>query len=246
MKATLRRNLRKAYGGFFRKMGIDPDTGCLDLDSERKFATYPYVGSKYETTKKVLFVGLDISKDPVHGCLQSFSNRRISIEDKSISAHNQHIAGTYMATLYFLKEQKKWGDHWRETVDTDVTCQMVLKRHCDLLPPENPLSYCALTNYYKFVTKGRKKRDGPIDRKHLDRDLEIRLLDEELEGFAPDIVIFQGQDFVQKPKVRRDVIDLKRKGMRFFVGPHPSAWEHDFPGISKPEGYVGYIKPLTG
>ena len=242
--ATLRRSLKKAYDELFREMGIDPESGSLGWCPKKKFATYPYIGSKYGKATKLLFVGLDISKDPIHGCIQPFSNRRISIEDKLLSAHNLHIAGTYMAALYFLKGEKNWNACWRKVTATGLTCQAVLKQHHDLLPSENPLSYCALTNYYKFVTKRRKKRTGSEDQRHLDRDTEIRLFVEELEAFAPDIVIFQSQDFVQKPKVRRDVIDLRRKGMRFFVGPHPSARERNFPGISKPEGYVGYIKPL--
>ena len=245
MDATmLRRGLKKMYSRFFREMGINPETGCLGLDPKRKFATYPYISSKYGEAKKILFVGLDIGKDPVHGCIQSFSDRRVSIEDKSISAHNQHIAGTYMATLYFLKQEKSWNSHWKKITDTNLTCQRVLKESHNLLPLENPLSYCALTNYYKFVTKCRKKRNGSQDRKHLDHDLEIGLFNEELEAFAPDIVIFQGQDFVQEPAVKQDVLGLKRKGVHFFVGPHPSARECNFPGISRPEGYAGYIKPL--
>lgn len=241
-KATLRRNLSKAYGGFFREMGIDPDTGCLDLDSERKFANYPYVGSKYgkyKTTKKVLFVGLDIGKDPKPGRVQSFPERRTSIEDKSLSCHNRHIAGTYMTVLYFLKEQRKWGDHWKEIVGTDVTCEMVLKKHDDLLPPENPLSYCALTNYYKFVTKGREKRGGAEDRIHLNREAEIRLFIEELEAFDPKIVIFQGPDFQRE--FEREGLNLNKKGRSCYVAPHPSYREKNG---RKPSVYVGKIQPL--
>lgn len=238
-KTTLRRNLKKAYDEFFRKMDIDADTGCLDLDPKRKFATYPYVGSKYGTTKKILFVGLDISKDPIYGCIQSFPDRRSSIEDKSLSIHNRHIAGTYMATLYFLEQEKGWSSHWEKITTTNRTCQGVLKKHYDLLPLENPLSYCALTNYYKFVTKGRKKRKGSEDQVHLNREVERRLLDAELKAFGPDIVIFQGAGFKQK------ISNLEKRGTRFFVGPHPSAWADDFPGIHYPDGYVGHIEPIA-
>ena len=235
MTRTLQKALERVYARFFREMGIDPETGNLDLDLTRKFATYPYIGSRYGETKKILFVGQDIGNDPIHGCIQPFSNRRISIEDKSLSAYNPHIAGTYMAALYFLRGEKKWGSHWRKIADTGLTCQGVLKKHYDLLPMDNPLSYCALTNYYKFVTKYRKNRSGPEDKIHLDRDVEIRLFDAELEAFGPDIVVFQGTGFERK------AAGMKKTGRDFYVGPHPSYREK---GGRQPEIYVSRIKPL--
>ena len=67
MKPALRSNLKKAYARFFREMDIDRDTGRLDGQVGKKFATYPYVGSKSGHARKILFVGLDIGKDPKPG-----------------------------------------------------------------------------------------------------------------------------------------------------------------------------------
>ena len=231
----LEKNLEKAYAWFFREMEIDPDSGRLDRFC-KKFATYPYVGSKYGNAKKILFIGLDIGKDPQPGRIQSFSERRISIEDKPVSRHNPHIAGTYMTTLYFLKDELGWHSHWEKIINTNATCRDVLKNWSYLLPSENPLSYCALTNYHKFVKECRKRRTGRADRAYLNRKVEREMFDVELEAFDPDIVFFQGVDF------EREMASPKKAGTRFYVAPHPSAnWQT---GGYKPDPYVGKIKSL--
>ena len=229
MNPTMKRNLQKVYAQFFREMGIDRETGLLDRLPGKKFATYPYVGSKYGNAEKILFVGLDIGKDPKPGRVQSFSERQISIENKPLSYHNPHIAGTYMTALYFLKGGLGWDSHWRKITRTGATCQMVLEHWEDFLPPENPLSFCALTNWHKFVKERRKDRSGSGDRTYLDRSTERRLLAVELEAFDPDVVIFQGVGFERK------MAGLKRTGMRFYVGQHPSARES---GIREPKVYL--------
>lgn len=214
---TMQSTVKQAYKKFFREMGIDPDTGRLDGSPGRKFATFPYVGSEYGSAKKLLFVGLDIGKDPQPGRIQSFSERRASIEDKPLCHHNPHIAGTYMTALYFLKGELGWNSHWKGIIGTGATCQGVLKYWENFLPSENPLSHCALTNWHKFVKEHRQHRSGPADRSYLNREMERRFFVVELEAFDPDIVIFQGAGFEQK------VSGLKRKETCFYVGQHPSA-----------------------
>ena len=232
---TLEKSLEKAYAQFFREMEIKPDTGRLDRLPGKKFATYPYVGSQYGSTKKILFVGLDIGKDPQPGRIQSFSERRASIEDKPLSCHNPHIAGTYMTALYFLKGKLGWNSHWRKIISTDISCQMVLQDWSDLLPSENPLSYCALTNYHKFVKEHRKLRTGPADRTYLNREVERRMFGEELKAFNPDIVVFQGTGFERK------MAGMKKAGTRFYVGPHPANRDT---GGRKPKIYINRIERL--
>lgn len=210
-------------------MGIDRETGRLDRLPGKKFATYPYVGSKYGNAKKILFVGLDIGKDPKPGCIQSFSERRTSIEDKPLSCHNPHISGTYMTALYFLKGKLGWRPHWEKIIRTGATCQMVLEHWEDFLPSENPLSYCALTNYHKFVKERRQHRSGSADRSYLSREVERRFFVVELEAFDPDIVVFQSTKF------ERMAPDLKRKRTRFYVGQHPSARGS---GIREPKVFI--------
>ena len=233
MNPTMKRNLQKVYAQFFREMGIDRETGRLDRLPGKKFATYPYVGSKYGNAKKILFVGLDIGKDPKPGRIQSFSERRISIENKPLSCHNPHIAGTYMTALYFLKGSLGWDPHWRKITGTGATCQVVLEHWEDFLPSENPLSYCTLTNYHKFVKERRKDRIGSGDRTYVDRSTERKILDEEMEAFDPDIVVFQSTKF------ERMASGLKRKGTRFYVGQHPSARGS---GIREPRVYLGDMR----
>ena len=230
----LEKSLEKAYVQFFREMEIDPDSGRLDRFC-KKFATYPYVGSKYGNAKKILFIGLDIGKDPQPGRIQSFSERRASIEGKPLSCHNPHIAGTYMTTLYFLKDELGWHSHWGKIINTNATCLMVLKKWSDLLPSENPLSYCALTNYHKFVKELQKNRSGRAGQRYLNRKVERGMFDVELETFDPDIVVFQGARF------KRKMAGLKKTGTRFRVGPHPA---YRATGGRKPDTYVNKIKPL--
>lgn len=220
MTRKLEKALEKTYQEFFGDMGIDPETGRHRGRPNRKFATYPYVGSKYKRAKKILFVGLYIAKDASPGCIQSFPERRASIEYRFLSCHNPHIAGTYMTALYFLKEELGWDSHWEKIADADSTCQKALKGLRDLLPSENPLSYCALTNWQKFA--GEKKMEI--------RDREEKLFDEELRVFKPDVVVFQGAC----AEFKRKAEDLKKAGTRYSIhmGQSPTAWAG---GVRRPK-----------
>ena len=135
-----------------------------------------------------------------------------------------------MTALYFLKGGLGWHSHWKKIAKTGATCQMVLQHREDLLPTENPLSYCALTNYHKFVKEHRQHRSGSMDRIYLDREVERKFfIDVELEAFDPDVVIFQGVGFERK------MASLKRSGTRFYLGQHPSARES---GIREPKVFI--------
>ncbi|MCY3852988.1 MAG: hypothetical protein OXG03_05400 [Gammaproteobacteria bacterium] len=132
-----------------------------------------------------------------------------------------------MTALYFLKDGLGWRYHWEKIAKTGATCQMTLQHREDLLPPENPLSYCALTNYHKFVTECRQHRSGRMDRNYLYREAERKFfMDVELEAFDPDVVVFQGAGFERK------MANLRRAGTRIYVGQHPSARGE---GIRKPK-----------
>lgn len=222
------------FGKFTRNEHLDPD--------KKKFATYPYVGSKYGNAEKILFVGLDIGKGRWEGGIQTFSERREGIEEKPLHCHNPHIAGTYMTALYFLKDKFGGSAQWEEIVKTGLICKSVLSDRKELLPSEdplpyskNPLSYCALTNYHKFMTKGVKKMRTKENREWLCQDKEERLFREEVEIFDPDIVIFQST----KKEFRKAAENLKSKGKvrEIYVGYHPS-----YVPAQKPEELIKSIR----
>ena len=231
---SLEETLKKVYDQFFQTMEIDPETGCLGKHSGKKFPTYPYIGSKYGCARKVLFIGMDIGEDPKPGRIQSFSERRKSIEDKLLSKHNPHIAGTYMTTLYFLRDELDWNAHWSK-VKGAHTCQQALKYQCGDLPLDNPLSYCALTNYYKFVEEDRTRRTGSKDRRYLDEDAERRFFNTELNAFNPDIIVFQGA------VPNRAITNLNEMRARSCLAPHPSYRKKNG---RIPENYVNRIEFL--
>lgn len=107
------------YQRFFEELGIDPESGVLEIAPTKKFATFPYIGSSYFGAKrKILFVGMDIGRDETPGRIQSFEERNATIE---CDTHfNKHIAGTYNTALYLLKEHYGWEDIWQKFVLFDT------------------------------------------------------------------------------------------------------------------------------
>ena len=219
MQTDIIKRVKIVHDHFFKLLKIDPQTGLLP-NGDKKFATYPYIGSKYgQFQTKLCIVGLDIGKDETPGYIQPFSQRRKQIENRDHSKHNPHIAGTYMMALYFLhQELPEWKDYW-ERLNDQTTCQQLLKRKNEL-PSENPLSYISLTNYYKFVTPEREKRSGGKDRKFVNKKLEIQFLDEETKALDSNIVVLQSKQFLAKSKKQFSKIAEKSK---LLISPHPAA-----------------------
>lgn len=193
----LRCLLKERYLKFFHAMGVDPRTGdypaCRPAD--RKFAGYPFMGSRYglDGDRKLLVVGLDIGADP--GNVESFEERRRAIECKPVERHNPHIAGTYFTALKYAGPECEW-----KAFEEDLRpCQRILKEEVsnteNRLPSTNPLSRIALTNFYKWVTKQKKKLSGGDNRIHFNRDLEIELFRAEVRILEPDVVVFQSATF---------------------------------------------------
>lgn len=225
----MQNKLLNHYKLLFEKFQINKDTGLLEKNIPLKFPTYPYIGSKYGNSKKILVVGLDLGSDKEKPSgIQSFEERRQAIEEKIISKHNPHIAGTYFTALFFLQDNLNWHDSWNKLKNIS-TCQKALK-YQDKLPPTNPLSYIALTNYYKFVTKNRKNRRGGLNRKHLDEEFELNFFIEEVKIFDPDIIIFQSTSFNHKDNLLFKLLELKRD---VCIGPHPAYW-----GKKEPEYFI--------
>jgi len=201
MQSILRRQLEDLYyGKLFKEFEINKETGCLKNNPQIKFPTFPYIGSKYGCSKKILIVGLDIGSDETKGKIQSFEERRQAIEEKerkSLSWHNPHIAGTYFTALFFLKGDLNWQDCWDKLKDKP-SCQKALINNQEELPLSNPLSYIALTNYYKFVSVGRENKAGGADRLHQAQESELNFFIKEVKIFNSDIIIFQSKCFGRK------------------------------------------------
>ena len=208
-------------------MEIDPETGTTRLRTAWKFAAYPYIGSKYGAdpdVKRLLVVGRDIGSDETPGRLQHFEERRRAIECTPLPSLNPHIAGTYFTALKYAFP----GQEWAQVKRRDRTCQAILKGGYAL--GSNPLSHIALTNFYKWVTVGRRNKGGAQDCTHVDPHLERALFLEEVRLLAPHLIAFQGADF-DKARFRqvRDAIAVRGRVARpgaSFVARQPAAERH--------------------
>ena len=234
-------SLASLYREFFYQMGIDPETGNLDPrhSETQKFACYPYIGSLYGLGKRqVLMVGLEVAHDnPLGEGIQSFKNRRRSIEEKPLEKHNPHIAGTYFTALKYGCPEFGWD----RFADSHLSCEMLLKAGKDL-PESNPLSFIALTNFHKWVTKGARKTAGTRDRVTFDRKLEEELLCREVEILRPDVVVFQSAEYA-KPRFRRLRAMVEWGKRECLVVDHPSNRKRDgrLPGsVVQPVEWTGY------
>ena len=218
------RSLASLYREFFYQMGIDPETGNLDpYHSEtQKFACYPYIGSLFGLAKRqVLVVGLEVAHDnPFGEGIQSFENRRRSIEEKPLEKHNPHIAGTYFTALKYACPEFGWD----RFANSHLSCEKLLKAGKDL-PEPNPLSFVALTNFHKWVTKGARKTAGTRDRVTFDRKREEELLCREVEILEPDVVVFQSAEYA-KPRFKRLRSMIEWHGRECLVVYHPSNRMH--------------------
>jgi len=216
----LEKKLEQLFDTFFEKMHIDKVTGLVDGKNVR-FATMPYVGSNYsEAKKKILFVGLDMGQDEYYltNRYQTFDERKDSVNDTPLSDKNPHIAGTYGTALYFLKDIYNWTDSWNILNSQNQFFKQALNSNCDLLPKE-VLSYVSQINYFSFVTKDRYNRAGNMDRKFINQKIEIELLENVINLFNPDILIFQSLTLRNE-----GLMNKFKKNMDIYVGYHPSSF----------------------
>ena len=227
--------LKNKYQELFKKFEINEKTGCFKDIPQIKFPTFPYIGSKYGDSKKILIVGLDIGSDEKIGGIQSFEERRKAIEDKPVSKHNPHIAGTYFTALFFLKDSLNWQEYWNKLKNI-FSCQKALQNQ-EKLPASNPLSYIALTNYYKFVSIDRKNRTGGENRIYQDKNSELNFFIEEVKIFNPDIIVFQSNSFKYKKRLLKKSLYT---GKSIYIGPHPA-----YRGKREPDYFVKKMIKVT-
>ena len=223
---SLETRLERLYAGdLYKSLRINPKTGEIGLDEGRglKFPTLPFIGSRYGDGPRILFVGLDIGCDEKPGIIQDFIQRRSAIESQSLERHNPHIAGTYFIAMYLLRDQLASMRASWQGLEEGRTCKNLLKAQAGL-PVDNPLSYVALTNYYKFVSIGRDGRAGARNRRYLSaqtKAIEQRFFLHEVRAFMPDMIVFQSAVFQQTQY--QPILQELREHAAVFVAPHPSA-----------------------
>ena len=235
MNLQLLKSIEKIYDEIlFKDNFVDKKTGIVNKDSNRKLATYPYIGSKYGSAKKVLIVGFDIGNDECRGEICSLEHRN-QIETNNLRELNPHIGGTYFTALYFLKNDLNLNEFWEETKSTKYgkTFATILRK-VPQLPNENPLSYIAMTNFFKYVTVDRaSSRRGDFDRIFIDKEKEINLFLAEIEVLNPDIVFFQSKGFQNLQEKIKNALLIK--GIEIYYAYHPS--DYSEAGGNIPEIY---------
>ena len=206
----VKRRLMATYDRFFSEMGIDDRTGEAHPPRSfgHRFSTWPHIGSRYgeDGHRRILFVGLQWGHDP--GYLQSLGQVQEWVERTEPLPNNPHIPGTCVSALRWLPA--RYG--WDEVKSEERTCSAVLKdRGSWWTSTDNPLAFVGLTNLFKFITVGKANRDSKGALRHVDREAEQRLLvDEILECFRPDVVLFQSPRFRRWPHRLRE--EARRRG----------------------------------
>jgi hypothetical protein len=242
-KAMGEEQIKTVYDEFLKEFRIDSD-GFLGKfpNLKWKFATMPYIGSKYFSAKtKILFVGLDIGsdetppKDGAPGRYQDLAERNGNIEN---NIGNWHIAGTYCCALNLLKEQYSWENAWQELCNYPTYHKLTKDK--PRTGGENPLSFVALTNLFKFVTIGREGRTGGENRKFVDREAEELWFLREIEALKPGIVFFQTKETwrLSAETTQR----IKESNITIMRAPHPA-----FPYMGKrPQDYIRTFEHYYG
>ena len=215
------------YDRFFEEMEIDSETGLKNCNGKNfRFATMPYIGNCYvDAHPRILFVGMDIGQDEMflinkengtnHKLLQDFEMRQSAFCGSSLSEKNPHIAGTYAAALYFLRDMNDVSSNAAKIIlDSCKPFQAALKHLYGL--PEDVLEYISLTNFYKFVGEGQKGRSNRIGRIFYKECYE--LLQKEVDIFDPEIVVLQSVGFRYGNLAEM----LAKEGRKIFIAPHPS------------------------
>jgi hypothetical protein len=237
--------IKELYSPFFKKLNIDKNTGILNKDKYKKrFATYPYIGSNYGKYK-ILFIGLDIGSD--HGSIKnsilSFSDKRSELEE-SVRKNNQHmkynphISGLMITTIYLLKNKnKKYNDFWNK-INNEKSMVTAVKKWIDL--DNNPVSLTSLTNIHKFVTINRTNKLGNEDRKFINKDIEKKLLIDEINIFKPKYIILQSSDIYYRKLLDEIISEILAK-TKIYIIPHPSA--RNFP--KNPQKYIEKLEKIN-
>ncbi len=151
-------------------------------------------------------------------------------QEKVQTGFNPHIAGTYFTMLRYGCPPK-WG--WERFQNSKDSCQVLLRKG-EGLPSENPLSYLAFSNIYKWVWHGAENTlQQKSTQRFLDRTKEVELVLDEIRILDPDIVILQSSRFV--PLLREIMNAIEDFTGKAYVLVHPSHYGPRHPGrITRP------------
>lgn len=189
--------LEARYAEFFQDMGVDPATGLLKGREAWKIACYPHVGTKYGSdpeVNRVLVFGLNVGYDMNPDGIWTADEWREGLEpqEKVRTGFNPHIAGTYFTMLRYGCPPE-WG--WERCRNSRDSCQVLLRKG-EGLPSENPLSYLAFSNIYKWAWhRAENTLQQKSTQRFRDRTKEVELILDEIRILDPDIVVLQSSRF---------------------------------------------------
>lgn len=226
MNNLMKEELEEIYKNFFHDMNIDCITGIVN-DSNKRFATKPAIGDNYlNSKKKILIVSLDVGRDELFveqgiNSYQNYHQRKNSVCDYQIKGKNQHMAGVYGISLYFLKEIHGWQKEWELLENSDNFFKEILNQNYSLLPTE-VLPNIALINFYNFVEVGRVKRADDRDRKFINKNLELQLNIDVINALQPDEIIVHGSKIL--PVFKKNIFPRITHKCNVYLTIHPSAY----------------------
>lgn len=238
----LESKLSLIYKKFFEQLNVK-ESGELENKQFKnwKFAAYPFIGSNFfiNNIPRIIFIALDIGSDELPGKIIDYDFRRKCVENNK--KYNPHIAGTFITAVYFLINRLIKESVWKK-IKNERSCNAAINKLRAILGADfDAMSYVAFTNYYKFVTKNRKRRIGGENRKNINKELEDKLLLAELKVFNPDIIIFQGFEFKKKKysDLLQKIVKQNNKA-NVWISPHPS-WH----GTRVPGEYLRHFKAVN-
>lgn len=235
---SIQKSITNLYKDFFVKLKIKRN-GYFSEQSRwsfLRFPTYPFIGSKYfeKENCKVLFIGLEIGKDEYpENEIASFALRRSSIEEPD--THNKHVYGIAVATIFLLNKlfkDNRWEQicknkiyTYKKTLELAKKCELAKKLTKKGEEEFNPLSFVAMTNCYKFVTKKSENRINSKDGSCISTDAEWNLLEEEIKILKPKFLVFQSKTFKTDRWLQLLVSEIKQqnKNIKVYISSHPSA-----------------------
>ena len=130
----------------------------------------------------------------------------------------------------------KWG--WERFQNSQDSCQVLLRKG-EGLPSENPLSYLAFSNIYKWVWHGAENTlQQKSTQRFLDRTKEVELILDEIRILDPDIVILQSSRFARH-HFGPTMTAIDHLTGKAYVLVHPSHYRARHPGrITRPLPYA--------